>query len=119
MKNILKKIIKKDIPCQTKGLDWYLDFMKNDIILISKYNIENLVATRGINKIYTTTIDDKILFIVDTENINDAFTKSEHSVDLSYYIGKENYSTIDYSFWVVQKKRRKYHFIKEKKYNCN
>jgi len=118
--NLTKEIIKKDSPCKTEGLDWYIDFMKDDIILISKYSIENLIAARDINKIYATAIDDKILFIINTENNNDAFFKSGYSLDLSSFIGKSNYSTIDYSFWVIQKKKNnKYTIIKEKKYRCN
>jgi hypothetical protein len=120
LKNLIKEIIKKDSYCKTEGLDWNIDFMKDDIILISKYSIENLIAARDINKIYTTTIDDKILFITKPENINDAFIKSGYSLDLSSFIDKSNYSTIDYSFWVIQKKKNnKYTIIKEKKYRCN
>lgn len=120
LKNLIKEIIKKDSYCKTKGLDWYIDFTKDDVILISKYSIENLIAARGINKIYTTTIDDKILFIINAKNINDTFIKSGYSSDLSSFIDKSNYSTIDYSFWIIQKKEKnKYKIIKEKKYRCN
>lgn len=119
LKNLIKEIIKKDSYCKTKGLDWYIDFTKDDVILISKYSIENLIAARGINKIYTTTIDDKILFIINAENINDTFIKSGYSSDLSSFIDKSNYSTIDYSFWVIQKnEKNKYKIIKEKIYRC-
>lgn len=120
LKNLIKEIIKKDSSCKTEGLDWYIDFMENDIILISKYSIENLIAAKSINKIYTTTIYDKILFIINTKNINDAFVKSRYSLDLSSFIDKSNYSTIDYSFWIIQKiEKNKYKIIKEKKYICN
>lgn len=120
LKDLIKEIIKKDNSCRIEGYDWYIDFMKNDMILISKYSIENLIATKKDSQIYTTTIDDKILFILNTENIKDVFNKSGYSVDLSYFIDKSNYSTIDYSFWVIQKNEKKdYQIIKEKKYRCN
>ncbi|HQE35094.1 MAG TPA: hypothetical protein PLQ70_10535 [Flavobacterium alvei] len=119
LKNLIKEIIKKDSYCKTEGLDWYIDFMKDDIILISKNSIGNLIAARGINQIYTTTIDDKILFIINAENINDTFIKSGYLSDLSSFIDKSNYSTIDYSFWVIQKnEKNKYKIIKEKIYRC-
>ena len=120
LKNLIKEIIKKDSSCKTEGLNWYIDFMKDDIILISKYSIENLIAGKGINKIYTTTIDNRIVFIVNTENINDDFIESGYLLDLSSYINKSNYSIVDYSFWVIQKKEKnKYTIVKEKKYRCN
>ncbi|MEY4963833.1 MAG: hypothetical protein RLZZ323_1152 [Bacteroidota bacterium] len=120
LKDIIKQIIIKDKHCKTDGLEWYIDFIKDDIVLISKYSIGNLIAARGINKIYATTINNEILFIVNTENIKDVFSKSKYSLDLSDFIGKSNLSIIDYSFWVIQKvKKRKYKIIKEKIYKCN
>ena len=119
LKKLLLKIIKKDVLCQTKGLEWYLDIIDNDKILISKYAIENFIDTKGINNIYATTIDDNILFIVNSEYMNNIISKSKYSIDLSHCKGKENYSTVDYSFWAIQKKGNKYQIIKEKKYNCD
>ncbi|MEL1242000.1 hypothetical protein [Flavobacterium flavipallidum] len=105
--------------CQTKSLNWYIDFISNDKILISKYYIENLIAEKGLKYIYTTFIDNKILFIVNNEFTNNSISKSKYSVDLGQFIGKENYSTVDYSFWVIQNKGGKYKIIKERRYKCD
>lgn len=120
LKSIIKRIMKKDSPCQTKSVQWSIEVMKNDMLLITKYSLGNLIAAQGIANIYTTVIDDKFLFLSTKENIDGFFIKSGYSVDLTSFIDKGNFSTIDYSFWVIQKKDGKnYKIIKEKKYTCN
>lgn len=119
LKSTIKGIMKKDSLCQTKSVQWSIEIMKNHMI-VTKYSLENFIASKGITNIYTTVIDDKILFLSNKENIDGVFTKSGYSVDLASFIDKGNFSTIDYSFWVIQKKDgKKYKIIKEKKYACN
>jgi hypothetical protein len=120
LKSTIKGIMKKDSLCQTKNVQWSIEIMKNDMILITKYSLENFIASKGIKNIYTTVIGDKFLFLSTKENIDGVFIKSGYSVDLASFIDKGNFSTIDYSFWVIQKKDgKKYKIIKEKKYACN
>ncbi|KIO52866.1 hypothetical protein [Flavobacterium hibernum] len=120
LKSTIKRIMTKDSLCQTKSVQWSIEVLKNDMILITKYSLGNLIASQGITNIYTTVIDDKFLFLSSKENINSVFIKSGYSVDLTSFIDKGNFSTIDYSFWVIQKKDGKnYKIIKEKKYACN
>jgi len=112
--------MKKDSLCQTKSVQWSIEIIKNDMILITKYSLENFIASKGITNIYTTLIDDQFLFLYAKENIDGVFTKSGYTVDLASFIDKGNFSTIDYSFWVIKKKDgKKYKIIKEKKYACN
>ncbi|WP_281234905.1 hypothetical protein [Flavobacterium gelatinilyticum] len=119
LKTAIKEIMEKDRVCQTNSVQWSIEIMKNNMILITKYSLENFIASKGIINIYTTVIDDKFLFLYNKENVNGVFTKSGYSVDLAAFIGKGNFSTIDYSFWVIQKKEgKKYKIIKEKKYTC-
>lgn len=120
LKSIINIIMKKDSLCQTNSVQWSIEFIKNNTVLVTKYSLENLISTKGITNIYTTIINDKFLFLSSKENIDDVFTKSRYSVHLSPFIDKGNFSTIDYSFWVIQKKDgKKYEIVKEKKYVCN
>lgn len=119
LRSTVKDIMKKDSLCQTNSVQWSVEVMKNDVILITKYSLENLIASQGIANVYTTIIDDKFLFLFTKENTNNVFTKSGYSVDLTSFVNKENFSTIDYSFWVVGKIDKKYKIVKEKKYACN
>ena len=120
LKSTIKGIMKKDSLCQTKSVQWSIEIIKNDMMLITKYSLENFIASKGITNIYTTVIDDQFLFLYTKENIDGVFTKSGYTVDLASFIDKGNFSTIDYSFWVIQKKDgKKYKIIKEKKYACN
>lgn len=120
LKSTIRGIMKKDGFCQTKSVQWSIEFIKDDMILITKYNLENFLASKGIKNIYTTIIDDNFLFVFIKENIEEFFTKSGYSVNLSSFIDKENFSTIDYSFWVIKKnERKKYKIIKEKNYMCD
>lgn len=120
LKSIIKEIIKKDRLCQTYDVQWSIEFLKNNMILITKYSLENLIASKGIDNIYSTIIDDNFLFISGNNNFNNIFSKSGYSIDLISFLNKENFSTIDYSFWIIQKKEdSKYKVIKEKKYRCN
>jgi hypothetical protein len=92
--------------------------MKNDLIMITQgRSIENLLPVTGINNIYTTFIDDKIVFILSDENI---FKNTGFSVDLGEFVGKINHSIIDSSFWVIRKtNKKKYQIVKEKIYRCD
>nr|WP_314864744.1 hypothetical protein [uncultured Flavobacterium sp.] len=120
LKSKVKEIMQKDSLCQTNSAQWSIEIMENDMVLITKYSPENLIASHGIDNIYTTFIDDKFLFLFSKENIKNVFTKSGYSVDLTSFIGKVNFSIIDYSFWVIQKKDgKKYKIVKEKKYTCD
>lgn len=120
LKSTIKGIMKKDSLCQTNSVQWSIEIMKNNVILITKYSLENLIASKGISNIYATIIDDTIIFLSCKESMDNVFTKSGYSIDLTFFIDKGNFSTIDYSFWVIQKKdSKKYKIIKEKKYACN
>jgi hypothetical protein len=120
LKSKVKEIMKKDSLCQTNGIQWSIEIMKNDMVLITKYKLENLIALQGIGNIYTTVIDDKFLFLFSKENIKNIFTKSGYSIDLTSFINKVDFSIIDYSFWVIQKTgEKKYKIVKEKKYTCD
>lgn len=120
LKLILSKIISKDSLCKMKTVKWSVEFMKNDILLITKYSLENLIFNKGITNVFTTIIDNEFVFISFQEKTEDVFVKSGYFVDLNFFIGKENFSTIDYSFWVIQKTdSKKYKIIKEKKYPCD
>jgi len=94
--------------------------MKDNFILVSKNTIRNLIISNEIDKIYTTLLDDNILFILNSDSTKDSFDKTGYSLDLSSSIGKMDYSTVDYSFWIIQKTdSKKYKIVKEKKYNRN
>jgi hypothetical protein len=117
LKEILKEIIIKKKTCGNDGDYWYVDFMKNDLIMITQDRIENLVLSKGINNIYTTFIDDKIVFIICDKNI---FNNTGFSVNLGEFVGKINHSIEDSSFWVIQKtNKKKYQIVKEKIYRCD
>ena len=120
LKIIIKEIIKKDSFCKTYDVQWSIEFLNNNKILITKYSLENLIASKGIDNIYTTIIDDNVFFLNGNINFNNIFSKSGYSVDLIEFLNKINFSTIDYSFWIIQKKSdSKYEIIKEKKYKCD
>lgn len=117
LKNLIQKILKKNQSEETKYYSWYLDFNKNESIIISQYNIENLIASKEITNIYSTFINDEILFIISKENISSVFSKTKYSIDLSSFIDKSDFTTIDSPFWILQKdKNNNYQIIKEKKY---
>jgi hypothetical protein len=118
LKKTLNEIITKKNPCKKEGKYWYVEFMKNDLIMITQgRSIENLLPVTGINNIYTTFIDDKIVFILSDENI---FKNTGFSVDLGEFVGKINHSIIDSSFWVIRKtNKKKYQIVKEKIYRCD
>lgn len=121
LKKVIKKIVTdKTNDCNERGANWYIDFMKDNFILVSKNTIRNLIISNEIDKIYTTVLDDNILFILNSDSTKDSFDKTGYSLDLSSSIGKMDYSTVDYSFWIIQKTDSKKHkIVKEKKYNRN
>jgi hypothetical protein len=119
-KEIIKKIIKKDKLCQIDNVSWTIEFLKDNMIQITKYSLENLIFLKGSDNIYTTIIDDNFFFLYGNVDLKNILNKSGYSVDLQKFLDKVNYSTIDYSFWVIQKKDgKKYEILKEKIYKCN
>jgi hypothetical protein len=117
LKEVLKEIIIKKKTCENDGNYWYVDFMKNDLIMITQDRIENLVLSKGINNIYTTFIDDKIVFIISDKN---SFKQIGLSVDLKPFVNKPSLSIEEFSFWVIQKKHKnEYQIVKEKIYKCD
>ena len=118
LKKTLNEIIAKKQSCKNEGAYWYIEFMENDLIIITQgRSIENLLQVRGINNFYTTFIDDKIVFIISDKNI---FKNIGFSVDLEEFVGKIDHSIVDSSFWVIQKtNKKKYQIVKEKMYRCD
>lgn len=117
LKEVLKEIMIKKKTCENDGNYWYVDFMKNDLIMITQDRIENLVLSKGINNIYTTFIDDKIVFIISDKN---SFKQIGLSVDLKPFVNKPSLSIEEFSFWVIQKKHKnEYQIVKEKIYKCD
>jgi hypothetical protein len=101
-------------------VSWTIEFLKDNMIQITKYSLENLIFLKGSDNIYTTIIDDNFFFLYGNVDLKNILNKSGYSVDLQKFLDKVNYSTIDYSFWVIQKKDgKKYEILKEKIYKCN
>lgn len=120
----LKKLIegimtKKQCCVDMKGLDWYLEYKKDNILIVSQTEMVNLMAIENINNIYTTVIADRVLFIIN-KNKEFFFKSSNYFVDLSSFVGKSNYTVAEYSFWIIQKTgNNQYKIIKERIYKHN
>lgn len=118
LKELISGIIIKKENCDTEGLHWYIQFQTNGVLIISKIDIANLIASIGSKDILTTFLDDTILFIVNDEKI--LVTHSGFYIHLSSYVGHSNYSAIHYSYWGLQvQENNKYKIIAETFYNCH
>lgn len=102
---LLKDIICKENACQdpNKKIHWYVDFKEEfKSIIITQGRIADLMELNdGEKVIYTTTINENIVFLLLKNKSDSLLSETGFQMDLSSYLGRSTLVFEDFSAWLV------------------
>lgn len=119
----LEEIIIKENSCKKikKNIDWYIEFKDSKEIIITHSRISNLYEIYGDSPeldIYTTIINNQIVFVLLKNNDNRIISKTGLKVNLSNNLGKITLAAEHYSYWIVENNMNTFKIIGSKIINC-
>lgn len=121
--NLIKTIdsLIVDNNCINKRADLYLDYRKNDYIILGQTDIRKYIATfkkDGV-KLYMTFLNNNPFFIFSNEEKNLPIRKTDFKVDLSEFLDFYSFAIHDLSSWILIERNGKMEVIKEILFSCN
>jgi len=117
----LEKIIKLENNCarNSNNHNWYIERQQDSSYLVSINRIGNLLHNLEGRNIYTTIINNQIVFLI-TQSENDFFSKTGYFIDLKKYKNLEYILFEDFSSWLIAKDENENFVIKDKMiFKCN
>ncbi len=118
---LVQQVIKSKHNCNknSSNHNWYIESQQDGSYLISINRISNLLHTLGNKQLYTTIINNQIVFFI-TQKENNFFSKKGYFIDLNNYKDSEYVLFEDFSYWLVAKSKKHDFAIKnEKTFKCN
>ena len=116
----IQKLIKSRNNCVSESIshNWYIESQKNGSFIVSINRIGNLLQSLEKKNIYTTLINNQIVFYI-TQNDNNDILETSYFIDLSKYVDYEYVLFEDFSSWLIVKDNNNF-VIKEKNlFKCN
>jgi|SRR5690554_942351 len=107
--------------CTRKNENWYLDFTKDNYIILSKGRLKNLIPVynKDNNKIFITIINKVVFFIFSQRLPENSFVNTKFKVDLSEYLDSYTFTFQESSFWIFTETNGKFEILKEHIFECD
>lgn len=104
--SLLKDIIRKENGCQDwrKNINWYIDIKEEyKSIIITQGRLANLIElNEGKKRIYTTVINENIVFVIMKNKDEISLLDTGFSLDLSEFFNKSTLAFESFSTWLVE-----------------
>lgn len=117
----IKEIIKPENNCvkNSNNHNWYIESQKDGSYLVSINRIGNILQTVENKNIYTTIINNQVVFFIIKEKSN-FISKTGYFIDLNKYKDFEYVLFEDFSSWLVAEGEGNGFTIKNKNmFKCN
>lgn len=117
----IQEIIKPENNCakSSRNHNWYIESQADGSYLVSINRIGNLLHTLEDKKIYTTIINNQIVFFI-TQTESDFILKTGYFIDLIKYKDFEYVLFEDFSSWLITKNEEENYVVKDKRmFKCN